>query len=178
MFQSLLDPALEDRSIGSRILNATSGSAASANATAAAAVIATERDAELIVLHVSPPEVVRVGRLAPTIVHNQRLQDPHSSVVLAAARQVAWANGAFARIILISGDPASAIVAVASELAVDLIVIGTKPSRAPTSLSAPTRYRIERNAPSPVSVVPLAAPKRPQAALRRAGSALRSNVGS
>jgi hypothetical protein len=60
---------------------------ASANATATAAIIARERDAELIVVHVRAPEVMRVGRLGPTLVHDQRLRDPHSSGVLAAPRR-------------------------------------------------------------------------------------------
>src|ERR1035438_1798075 len=56
---------------------------------------------------------MRVGRLAPTIVHNQRLRDPHASAVLSAARQAAWANGAFARVVLMSGEPVPAILSVA-----------------------------------------------------------------
>jgi len=153
----------EARSVRPRILNATSGSAASTAATAAAAVIANERDAELVVVHVCAPTVVRVGRLAATIVHNQRLGDPHANPVLRVARQVAWANGAFARLILISGDPVSAILWVAETLAVELIVIGARPSRVPTVLSGPTRYRIRRDASCPVRVVPLVGGPQPEA---------------
>lgn len=134
MLQNLLEPTVEDgadRGVRARVLNATSGSAASANATAAAAIIATERDAELIVVHVQAPEVMRVGRLAPTIIHQQRLRDPHANGVLSAARQVAWAHGAFARVILLSGDPGPAIVSLARDLHVELVVIGATPSRAP-----------------------------------------------
>jgi nucleotide-binding universal stress UspA family protein len=156
MLQHLVEPtvdSLADRVPRSRSLNATSGSDASQCATAAAAVIAVERDAELIVVHVRAPEVMRVGRLAPTIVHNVRLRDPHGSEVLGAARQVAWANSAFARVILISGDPVSAIVSLADELAVDLIVIGAKRSRAPAVLAARTRCGIERAASCPVRII-------------------------
>lgn len=87
MLQDLLEPPVEDvadRSVRARVLNATNGSAASASATAAAAVIARERDAELIVVHVCAAKVMRVGRLAPTIVHEQRLRDPHANGVLSA----------------------------------------------------------------------------------------------
>ncbi len=158
MFQNLLEPTVQraaDHDIRARVLNATSGSAASANATAAAAaaMIATERDAELIVVHVRAPEVMRVGRLAPTIVHQQRRSDPHANGVLSTARQLAWAHGAFARVILISGDPGPAIVSLARELDVELVVIGATPSLAPAAIAARTRYRIQRDSPCPVRVV-------------------------
>ncbi|MEA2196425.1 MAG: Universal stress protein family [Solirubrobacteraceae bacterium] len=149
---------LEDRSFRPRVLNATSGSPASVSATAAAAVIASERDAELFVVHVRPPEAMRVGRLAPTIVRGQRLRDPHASVVLSAARQVAWANGAFARVMLMSGEPVPMILSLADELAVELIVIGASRSRWPAVLAARTRCRIQRDAPCPVRIVRLSAP--------------------
>lgn len=100
---------------------------------------------------------MRVGRLAPTIVHQQQLSDPHASGVLSAARQVAWAHGAFARVILISGDPAPAIVSLARELHVELVVIGATPSLAPAAIAARTRYRVQRDSPCPVRVVLLAA---------------------
>jgi nucleotide-binding universal stress UspA family protein len=168
MLEITLDAApdmLEDR-LRPRILNATSGSPASAGATAAAALLANERDAELVVVHVRAPEVMRCGRLAPTIVHNRLVRDPHASRVLSAARQVAWANGAFARVMLMSGEPVSAILSLAAELAVDLIVIGARPSRAPALLAGPTRYRIARDAPCPVRVVALASAPRPTARVR------------
>ena len=169
MLHSTIEPPAEsapDHSNRSRVLIATSGSAASTAAAAAAAVIARERDGELWVVHVRPPEVMRVGRLAPTIVRNLRLRDPHASTVLGSARQVAWTNGAFARVVLMTGDPVPAILSLASELAVDLIVIGARRSRTPAVLAARTRYRIGRDAPCPVSVVPLAAPTRLRASLR------------
>lgn len=169
MPQQLVEPTIDvvaDRGGRSRILNATSGSPASASATAVSAAIASEHGAELIVVHVRAPAVMRVGRLAPTIVHNQRLRDPHASTVLAAARQAAWANGAFARVVLMSGEPAPAILSVAAELAVDLIVIGARPSHAPVVLAAPTRYRIQRDARCPVRVVPLIVPAPPNVSLR------------
>lgn len=158
MHQYLNEPTVDrltDRVLRPRILNATNGSAASQCATVVAAGIAHERDAELIVVHVRPPEVMRVGRMAATIVHNVRLQDPHSSGVLSAARQVAWANGAFARVILMSGDPVTAIVSLADELAVDLIVIGASRSRAPVVWAAWTRRRIKHAASCPVRIVTL-----------------------
>jgi len=158
MLQQLVEPTVDilaDRLHRSRILNATSGSAASVVATAAAAVIANECDGELIVVHVCPPEVLRVARLAPTIVRNVRLRDPHASAVLSVARQVAWANGAFARVVLISGEPVPAMLSLAEDLAVDLIVIGASGSRAPAVLTGRVRYRIQRDAPCAVRVIAL-----------------------
>jgi nucleotide-binding universal stress UspA family protein len=163
MLQKRLEPAVErvlDQVVRVRVLNATNGSAASANATAAAAIIARERDAELIVVHVRTPEVMRVGRLGPTLVHDEQLRDPHSSGVLGAARQVAWASGAFAHVILMSGDPGSAILALARELGVGLVVLGASPSRAPAVVAGRTRCRIQRDALCPVRVVVLSAPRR------------------
>jgi nucleotide-binding universal stress UspA family protein len=169
MLQQLVQPTVDvlvDRVRGSRILNATSGSAASVGATAAAAAIANARDGELIVAHVRPPGVMRVGRLGPTIVRNVRLRDPHGSPVLSAARQVAWANGAFARVVLMSGEPVSAILRLADELAVDLIVIGASASRAPAVLTARARYGIQRDAPCPVRVIALPSPVSVRRSLR------------
>lgn len=116
-------------------------------------MIANECDGELIVVHVRPPDVLRVARLAPTIVRDVRLRDPHGSPVLSAARQVAWANGAFARVVLMSGEPVPAILSLADELAVDLIVIGASGSRAPAVLTGRARYRIQRDAPCPGRVI-------------------------
>ena len=144
-----------DRALRPRILNATNGSPASLRATAAAAVIANERDAELIVMHVRPSEAMRVGRPPSTIVHNVRLGDPHGSEVLSGARRVAWANGTSARVVLMSGDPVSAIVSLADELAVGLIVIGARRSRVPAVFGARTRCRIPRAALCPVRIVAL-----------------------
>jgi nucleotide-binding universal stress UspA family protein len=98
---------------------------------------------------------MRVGRLAPTIVHNVRLRDPHASGVLSAARQVAWANSAFARVVLMTGDPVAAIVSLAEQLTVDLIVIGARRSRVPAVLAARTRCRIQHAASCPVRIVAL-----------------------
>jgi nucleotide-binding universal stress UspA family protein len=168
MLQNVLEPTVEggpDRKVRGRVLNATSGSAASTNATAAA-VIASEREAELIVVHVCTPVVMRVGRLAPTIVHHQRPGDPHGNRVLSSARQVAWAHGAFARVILVSGDPAPAIVSLARELDVELVVIGTAPSRVPVVIAARTRYRVQRDSPCPVRVVALGTPARAPQSIR------------
>jgi len=158
MLQSLNEPAVDrlaDRRRRPRVLNATNGSAASRHATAAAAVIANERDAELIVVHVRPPEMMRVGRLTPTIVHNIRLEEPHENKALTAARQLAWTNAAFARVILMSGDPAPAITSLAEQLSVDLIVIGARQTRVPAALAARTRSHIQRLAPCPVRIVTL-----------------------
>ena len=62
MPQQLVEPTIDvlaDRLHRSRILNATSGSAASMGATAAAAVIANECDGELIVGHVGRVAKIR-----------------------------------------------------------------------------------------------------------------------
>jgi nucleotide-binding universal stress UspA family protein len=121
-----------------RVLLAASGSEASKEATAVAADLASTFDAQLMILHVAPPVEYRVGRLAPTLPITRRLDDPLTSPVLLEARRVAWARGTSARTILVAGDPASVIVAVAGELGADLLVIGGTPRLVPSVLAAKT----------------------------------------
>lgn len=66
---------------------------------------------------------------------------------MSAARQVAWANEAFAHVVLMSGESVPAILSLTEDLAVDLIVIGASGSRAPAVLTGRVRYRIQRDAP-------------------------------
>jgi len=99
---------------------------------------------------------VRVTRLGPTVTRWRRRDDPYAEPVLLRARQVAWANGALARVLLMIGDPAEAILAAARDFRVDLIAIGARPVRMPAFIAAPTRYRLQRDALVPVLAVPLA----------------------
>jgi hypothetical protein len=69
----------------------------------------------------------------------------------------AWANGAVARVVLMAGDPGVAIVALARELRIDLLVIGARSVRLSAVVAAPTRYRLQRDAPVPVLAVRLEA---------------------
>lgn len=57
-----------------QVLVAVSGSAASRRATVVAADLANTFDAQLVILHVTPPVEYRVGRLAPTLPITQRLK--------------------------------------------------------------------------------------------------------
>jgi nucleotide-binding universal stress UspA family protein len=52
--------------------------------------------------------------------------------------------------ILVAGDPAPVIVAVARELGADLLVIGRTPRLAPSALAAKTRLCVSTRAPCPV----------------------------
>lgn len=106
-----------------RVLNAVSGSPMSAHATA----IATERNAELIVVHVLTPTAVRVSRLGPTLIRTRRLDDPFSSPVLLAARRAAWSHGVLAQIVLFDGETVGAILTAAQDMNAGLIVIGRAP---------------------------------------------------
>jgi nucleotide-binding universal stress UspA family protein len=132
------------------LLVAVSGSVASRRATAIAADLANTFDARLTILHVVPPLQYRVGRLAPTLPITQRLDDPLSNPVLARARQIAWADGVSPRLILIAGDPAPVILAVARDLAADLLVVGTKPRLLPGALATRRRRWLHAHAPCPV----------------------------
>jgi universal stress protein A len=133
-----------------RVLLAASGSVASRQATAVAADLASTFDAKLTILHVVPPVEYRVGRLAPTLPITRQLDDPLTSSVLLDARRIAWARGASAKTILVAGDPARVIVAVAGDLGADLLVIGSRPRPLPTTLVAKTRRWVQAHAPCPV----------------------------
>jgi nucleotide-binding universal stress UspA family protein len=108
-----------------------------------------------------PPVQYRVGRLAPTLPIARRLDDPLTSPVLLDARRVAWARGANAKTILVAGDPASVIVAVAGELGADLLVIGSTRRLLTGALAAKTRLWVSACAPCPV--LPVTAERPPLA---------------
>lgn len=133
-----------------RVLLATSGSEASRHATGVAADLASTFNAQLVVLHVVPPTEYRVGRLAPTLPVTRQLDDPLSSPVLQEARRIAWLRGASPRTILVAGDTAPVIVAVADELGADLLVIGSTPRLTPNLFTARTRIFVSTRAPCPV----------------------------
>lgn len=138
-----------------RVLNASSGSLASERATAAAAAIAREHDAELLVLHVDVPGDLRVTRLGPTIVHTRCAKDPYSCAVLLRARRIAWEHGALARVVLMEGEPVSAVLEAVWDLRVELLVIGAQCRRLPASLAARTRGALVRRSPCRVLAVSL-----------------------
>ena len=133
-----------------RLLLATSGSAASRHATAIAADLASTFDAELTILHVIAPSAYRLARLGPILPISTRLDDPLSNVVLRDARRVAWTRGANPKPMLIAGDAARVIVAVAVDLGVDLLVIGSQRRLAPAALVAKTRSWVHAHASCPV----------------------------
>jgi hypothetical protein len=74
--------------------------------------------------------------------------------VLLDAQRLASAQGATVRPVLIAGEAAPAVVAVAGRLVADLLVVGAKPRRGPTAALGKTRRWIQAHAPCPVLVVP------------------------
>lgn len=143
------------------MLLAASGSEASRRAAVVAAELASTFDAQLTILHVTAPTAYRVGRLAPTVPITRRLEDPLTSAVLADARRLAWAQSISAKTILIAGDPAAVIVAVAGELGADLLVIGNTRRVLPSVRTAKTRRWVHAHAPCPV--LPITADQPPPA---------------
>ena len=133
-----------------RVLVAASGSVASRQATAVAANLASTFEAQLVILHVVPPVEYRVGRLAPTLPITRHLDDPLANPVLLEARRIAWARGASVKAILVAGDPAPAIVAIARELGAALLVVGKTHRLMPSALAAKTRAWVGNRAPCPV----------------------------
>jgi nucleotide-binding universal stress UspA family protein len=108
-----------------RVLVAASGSPASRHATAIAAELASTFDAEFTIVHVIPATEYRTARLGPILPINRQLNDPLTSDVLREARRSAWTRGVSPRTILIAGETARGIVAVAADLGADLLVIGS-----------------------------------------------------
>lgn len=151
-----------------RILHATSGSLAARAATVVAAELAAGFEAQLIIVHVIVAENYRVGRMAPTLPITRRLDDAYTDPVLLDARRVAWARGVSTELALIAGDAPAAIVALAHELAPQLIVIGSQRTRIPR-LGATTRRWVQSQAPCPVLAV---TPNRPPQARRAPEPAL------
>ena len=132
------------------LLLATSGSAASRHATMIAADLASTFGAQLTILHVIAPTAYRLARLGPIQPISRQLDDPLTSDVLRDARRVAWARGANPRSMLIAGDTAAVIVAVAADLSADLLVIGSQRRLAPAALVAKTRWWVVAHASCPV----------------------------
>ena len=147
-----------------RMLVAASGSAASRRATAIAAELASTFDAELTIVHVIPANEYRTTRLGPILPINRRLEDPLTSEVLLDARRIAWTRGVSPRTVLIAGEPARAIVALAEDLDADLLLIGSQRRLTPAALAAKTRTRVHANAPCPVLPVAVDRPRAPRAA--------------
>ncbi|MGH2883801.1 MAG: universal stress protein [Solirubrobacteraceae bacterium] len=145
-----------------RVLLAASGSEASRRATVIAADLASTFDAELTIVHVVAPVEYRVGRLAPTLpIITRQLDDPLTCSVLLESRRVAWANGANAKTILVAGDPARVIVAIADDLGADLVIGSTSRLRR-SVLAAKTRHWVNARSPCPVLPVPANRPPSPR----------------
>jgi nucleotide-binding universal stress UspA family protein len=143
------------------VLLAASGSEASRRAAVVAADLASTFDAQLTILHVASPLAYRVGPLALTLPITRRLDDPLTSPVLPEAPRNAWAHGASANTLLIAGDPARVIVAIADERGADLLVIGSRPRLMPSVLAAQTRRWVTARAPCPA--LPVTPDRRPPA---------------
>jgi nucleotide-binding universal stress UspA family protein len=142
-------------------LLATSGSAAGRNATAVAAELAKSLAAELTIIHVVPAIEYRVGRLTPTLTATGRLHEPDANPILRDAVRIASSMGIPAHTMLIAGSPPRVIVALASRLNADLIVIGATHRRGPAQLLARTGRRVQAHAPCPVLAVPDHAAREP-----------------
>jgi nucleotide-binding universal stress UspA family protein len=140
-----------DSPVPPRVLLATDGSVAAGLATRVAARIASGQDAELILVHVTAPTEHRVGRMAPAMPLTRRLHDPLGSSVLADARTLAFEEGARCVPVLLSGDPADAILAWARGAQPALVVLGGRAR--PTVARGGTVRRVQARAACPVLAV-------------------------
>jgi nucleotide-binding universal stress UspA family protein len=159
-----------DPRVPPRVLLATDGSAAARLATRVAARIAAGQDAELIPVHVTAPTEHRVGRMAPATPLMRRLDDPLASSVLAHARALAFEEGATCVPVLLSGDPADAILAWVRGAQPELVVLGGRAR--PAFARGGTVRRVQARAACPVLAVTTPVQGRP--ALRLARPLLRA----
>ena len=137
-----------------RILLATSGSAAGRNAAALAAELAKGLVAQLTIVHVVPAIEYRVGRLTPTLTFIGRLHDPDANHVLRDACQVASSMGVAVQAVLVAGSPPQVIVALADRLGADLLVIGATHRHGLAHMLARTGRLVQAQAACPVLAVP------------------------
>ena len=114
-----------------RILVATDGSPAAADATALAADLAKAHGSELIIVHVVPlvdvvsaPDLAEIG---PVVLHEPT---PHDHELLHEAAAIASVQGVVATTALLPGSAAEAIVAYSESSDADLVVVGSHGHRA------------------------------------------------
>ena len=137
-----------------RILAATDGSAAAADAVRFAVELAAEHQAELLLVHVVPAldvvpaTVFSVGGAFP---HEPSIED---RVLLEDAAAVAAEHGVVATTALLAGDVVDELVAFADSHDVDLIVAGTRGRGAlATAVVGSVSQGILRESRRPVLVV-------------------------
>lgn len=141
-----------------RILVGASGSKASRRAVETAAGLTGAFDAELVIAHVLPAVEYRVARFTAPLPLTRKLDDPHGDATLQEARRLAWECGVAARLTLLSGDPAAAIVALADELEGELVVLGARRHLRGWLVAHVGRFA-EAHTARPVLRVPLDHPK-------------------
>ena len=109
-----------------KILIATDGSPAATEAVAFGVELATEHDAEVIVVHVAPGTDAFPSMAFPMIGAVPHTVDAVDRAPLGSAEAYAEEHGIAARTALLVGDTVNEIVAYADSLDVDLIVIGSR----------------------------------------------------
>ena len=108
------------------ILIATDGSEESSRAVELGLELAAEQDAQVVLVHVLPPEAWEwqgPAPIYPRAVFHETTDDP---TVLAPAMQLAAERGVPATAELVSGDPVAEIVKTADRFEADLIVLGSR----------------------------------------------------
>ena len=109
-----------------KILIATDGSPAAAEAVDLGLELASEQRAEVVLLHVVPPTDFRVTRVGPPHPVPHRLEITDEDTALHEAAEKATARGVAFQLELISGEAADEIVTLAEAVAADLVVVGSR----------------------------------------------------
>src|SRR5205814_8012919 len=110
-----------------KILIATDGSAASAEAVEFGLELAEEHDAAVIFVHVAPrTDIVPVGGFAGAMPRMPHELDAHDRAPLEEAERLGAERGLRVSSKLLAGDVVDEIVAYADSQAVDLIVVGSR----------------------------------------------------
>jgi nucleotide-binding universal stress UspA family protein len=108
------------------ILIATDGSDESERAVELGLELAAEQDAQVVLVHVLPPEAWTWQGPAPIYPHAVFHEPAEDTSVLTPALQLAAERGVPATAELVSGDPVTEIVKTADRFDADLIVLGSR----------------------------------------------------
>ncbi len=139
-----------------RILVAVDGSPPSARAVAWSAGLSQVTGAEVIAVHAlglleQDPE----GNLVPAQPHRHEIQERFESIWCEPLRTA----GVSHRFLLRDGEPVSVVLAVATDEAVDLVVLGSRGlGGCPDLLLGSTSTQVAQRAIVPVTIIPAAVP--------------------
>lgn len=135
-----------------RLLVGADDSATALRAVEAAVELAHQLGAKLHIVTAYKPEAARVGQLPPEFAHSAPPTRP-ADALLEQLGAVAKKGGVDAEFHPATGDPADAIVRVATRIGADLIVVGNKGMRGAKRVLGSVPNSIAHHSPCSVLIV-------------------------